>query len=691
MYTLQNESIRAVFDESGRLTELRNLAGSGKNIVSAPPADSFSLVFKKGSDWENTVSGSRQKITCVPAENTLRFSVSGLSAEAASADVSVTLTVSLEGEKLVYGAEIENRDDVLITDFEYPYLGKTASFGGKKLSLLVPSQSGIKLPDITDYLVKNGETREIHPHSFRVLYPGGKNGAQHYGSMNWLALTDDCETLFFSCRDEDFYTSELRAEGGDGTVCLVMDTMAFVRKGETWRAPEHIAEFYAGSWHRGAKEYAAWVSARRPAHRKPQWIRDMIGYFLVICKQQFGTEMWKYSELPEMYRLAKRNGCDTVGLFGWFDSGHDNNYPDLCAGESMGGAQALKDGIRSVQKNGGHVTMYFQGYLIDVASEYYRLHGKDVEIENPLGIPYHEQYVKSHKSSFLASFPLRSFVTACPSVKEWQQLMREKADYVGSFGCDGVLFDQIGGMVPSPCFNKAHHHAKEKPSLAVSNGRRELLAGIQEETKKRDSEFAFMTEHITDIYAGYLDALHGINSYPGPEGERGEAGGCEVISYPELYRYCFPDDIITLRNPAPYAKPRAVNYAFVFNFRLEMEIRYRADRADAEADTHADWRDYAAAVTALRRKHWDILGGGSFADDEPLHCGPGEIIAKAYRKEDLLAVTLWNDSSRLARLSLDVPGYRLDRFSCIAGECAELPAVMEPQQVAVALYRKISG
>lgn len=689
MYILENKYLYAAFNERCQLTELKNVAGSGENIIQAP-SESFKLVFLKGTDWENVVLGSNQAMHGEQRGNTLSFTVNGVSAERAMADILLKLTVSLEGEKLVYGAEVTNRSDVLITDFEYPYIGAIHSFGTGALSLLLPSQCGTKVCSVVDYLAQLPDHREIHPHSICMQYPGGGRRSQFYGSMQWMALTDEQETLYFACHDADFTTSELRAQSEGkklDTMALTMDTMAFVKQGEIWKAPEHLLEFTTGDWRHGAKEYADWARTWRPTHRKPDWVRNMLGYFLVICKQQFGSEMWKYQTIPELYRLAKRNGCDTVGLFGWFDTGHDNNYPDLSVSESLGGEQALKDGIQAVQREGGHVTMYFQGYLIDVASQYYREHGREIQITNPVGVPYYEEYNKSHQSSYLSHFPMRCFVTACPSCRDWQELMKKKADYVSGFGCDGVLFDQIGGMNPSPCFNPAHHHAKDKPSLAVSNGRKELLSSIQIETKKINPEFAFLTEHVTDVYAGYVDCLHGICSYPGKESERELSEEPREINYPELYRYCFPDDIITIRNPSPFIRPRAANYAFLFGFRFEMEIRYQADCDDILTDTHAEWRDYAASVTALRRKYWDILGNGTFRDRDLIHSG-GSVIAKAYEKGSRVAVALWNDSNRLNEFTLDVPGFDLVEFSTVEGTGKTLPKVLAPQQIALALYRK---
>jgi len=689
MYSLKNEFLEVEFNERGSVTRLQNKRVQLGNIIASPTEECFRLVFKKGENWENVAFGNKQEYTVTKNQESIEFTLHQIKARNITADISLKLIVTLRGEDLIFDAEINNNEEgVLITDFNYPIIGVIKTLAGGKPALLWPKQSGERYCNIGEYLAQKGPSRDIFSHKLSMTYPGP-------ASMQWMALEDKEQVLYLASYDADFYATELWAKGSSedrGAITLAINKMPFVEYREVWRAPQAALKLYTGTWHHGAHDYMRWSETWKPTHNIPQWVKDMMGYYLVINKQQYGHEMWKYDTLPQLYKHAVATGCDTLGLFGWYDSGHDNKYPDLEVSESLGGAQMLKDNIKAVQKDGGKVTLYFQGHLIDITTEFYKNGGSNYETKSKCGVPYYEQYNKAHNSSYLKNYTRKTFSISCPACPEWQTLMKEKADYVASFGPDGVLYDQIGGMGPRPCFDHRHPHAKAKPSLSMSNGRRKLLDEIQTHTKKIDEEFAFFTEHITDLYSAYVDCLHGIGAYPSREGDRLEVyhdtERTDVINFPELFRYCFSDVIITIRNPYPYITPRLANYAFTFGYRFEMEIRYQADCEDVLNNKYADYNEYARKVTELRRNYWDVLGYGKFEDINHINNNNPAIITKAYSKENKLVVAMWNDTDQESIVDLQVKNHQLIEVSMVDETFTCLPETLSAQQIAVALYEK---
>jgi len=100
---------------------------------------------------------------------------------------------------------------------------------------------------------------------------------------------------------------------------------------------------------------------------------------------------------------------------------------------------------------------------------------------------------------------------------------------------------------------------------------------------------------------------------------------------------------------------------------------------------------YAASVTALRKKYWDVIGYGRFEDVTPLINLQSAVIAKAYSCDDKIAVTLWNDSASESAFEsqLAVPGYKLIEVSTVNKTEYVMPRILLPQQIAIALYEKI--
>ncbi len=693
MYRLQNEFLTAEFDDQARLTFLANQGQGIENILDTPAADSFQLVFRKGDDWENAVFGRNQTFTVKAGPDELVFTCGDCLAQRAAAKITVVLRVRLDGPHLCFSATLENLDEVLVTDFTYPMVGVIRSLGGQKPpGLLMPNHCGECYPNVGEYLSQMAPSREAHPQSIVLSYPGGHGRG---ASMQWMALTDDAHTLAFSGRDPLFYTSEFRVEGSAadrGAITMMLTKLPFVKQGEQWEAPPVLLSLYRGSWHLAAREYREWAETWRNVHPVPEWIRNMRGYFLVINKQQFGAEMWRYDELPALYERAQAHGFDTLGLFGWYDSGHDNQYPDLKVSETLGGADCLRENIRKVQQAGGHVTLYQQGHLMDITTDYYKNGGYRYESVSRWGMPYFEEYNKSHKSEFLQFFTNKVFSNACPSCPEWQELMEEKTDFAASFGADGVLFDQIGGMYAYPCFNESHPHAHGKPSLSMSQGRIRLLDRIQKRTKEKDPEFCFMTEHVTDLYSAYVDCLHGMHLSAFPQGAReklaeGTEPGC--INYPELFRYCFPATAVTLRNPRPYVSPREANYAFLFGLKMEMEVRYQADKNDLLADRWPEYREYAKKVDTLRARYWDIFSRGEYRDIDPLENPDTGLLAKAYVKGNCMVTALWNDSEQAIALhGLQAPGWKFKEASDPENTFSQMPEELAAGDIMAVLYEK---
>ena len=297
------------------------------------------------------------------------------------------------------------------------------------------------------------------------------------------------------------------------------------------------------------------------------------------------------------------------------------------------------------------------------------------------GTPYYEQYSKYAESDFLRFYSRKIFVTVCPWCRDWHALMAERAQWVRSFGADGILYDQIGGINPTPCFDKTHGHSK--PSLSYTQGRLKLLPAIRESVD-RHSGYAFMTETITDIYSQYIDCIHGIGSWSGAKAERADFLAHRrpaVFNAPEMFRYTFPETISTLRNARPYLDPRMANYALCYGFRFEVELRYLKDKQFVEENRHPEWKAYARAVCNLRKKHASLLLNGRYRCDPALTRANLALLHGVFTDGDATCIVLWNDTDEAQ--PIHAGKYAVTRWETPDEEGEGVPQHVAPNSVVV--------
>ena len=682
MISLCNEYLYLAVNEQGCITHLENLKTGCGNVI-ADPKPLFRLTLHTGTNYEDMAFGENQQYDVTLDGNRIVVKVDQVTTRMGAARVAVEMTLSLDKDHVNFGASVKNDSQSTVAELFYPCVGAMKTLDGGRMDLLWPRQLGEKVVDVETVL--RGMTGRESLYQIRETYPGPL-------SMSWCALTGGRQCLYFASYDELLHVAALRARGArEGGVTLELTKMCFVRPGETWEAPRAVTRLYAGSWREGADEYAAWASSWRRQVDVQDWVKKMNGYFLVINKQQYGDEMWPYETLPELYEYAQAHGYDALGLFGWYHTGHDNNYPDLEVSPTMGGAEGLKKGIEAVHEKGGHVTLYYQGHLIDINSPFYQEKGKELEGRTIYNNPYYEFYPKACSSDFARSFSRRVFSTVCPSCEEWHELMARRVDWVASFGADGALYDQIGGMPPYPCFNEKHHHMNNKPSLSYTQGRLKLHNAIQKKVKSHPN-FAFLSEHVTDAYSQFLDCIHGIGSHPsardggieaGP-GQRNRVAGKGWHMMPQLFRYTFPESMCTVRNPHPYMDERMVNYAIAFGCKFEMELRYLTDQIDIRRDAEPEKRKYAKAMADLRRKYEDYLLLGVFRAEEGILNEDSAIISTVFKAKDgRKAIVLWNDTDSARPVQIALEGMKAIRYETLRHHGAGIPRQLEANEIAI--------
>ena len=669
---LNNGILKLELDAQGRIINLESLKHHTGNLIHEP-APLFRVILKTGENWEDVAYAKNAEMTFECSSNNAVINVHALHTRMGRHTIEMELRIKLDDEKLLFDAVINNHSESTVIDFLYPCIGSICQLNGKKPGLLLPLWYGEYHTNIIDELM--GSVERDGRSELSETYPGNL-------SMQWMTLMGGGMSMYLGSHDAAFHTTALRTVGQNDGVVLEIDKIAFVAPKSEWLAPQTVLWLYKGSWQPGAELYRNWANCSWRKQVIPkQWVKDMTGYLLVINKQQYGDILWPYQEIPALYDMAKTYGFNTLGLFGWYESGHDTMYPDLEVSQSMGGEEKLRDGIRYIHEQNGRVTLYLQGHLLDINSPYYQQHGDEVETKTRWGNPYYEQYNKFTNSDFLRSFTRKVFATACPHSRKWQELMAEKADWIHSFGVDGVLYDQIGGRPSTPCFSQKHGH--DNPSTSFSQGRVQLLSRIRKQADLHQ-EYAFFTEMLTDVYAQNIDCIHAWRNHPDRKGSRltiENNSNPSVILTPGVLRHTFPDVISTVRNYRPYIDPRTVNHCLCYGLRMEMELRTLKDLELIQEDFRPEWRNYSYIVSQFRQKHADLLLNGCYHCDAELSSLNPALHHGRFTASEKECIVLWNDTDET--LPICLTGYNVSRWETPYESGKGVPNTIQPNSLIV--------
>ena len=136
-----------------------------------------------------------------------------------------------------------------------------------------------------------------------------------------------------------------------------------------------------------------------------------------------------------------------------------------------------------------------------------------------------------------------------------------------------------------------------------------------------------------------------------------------------------------MRNPRPYIDPRLANYSLTYGFRFEMELRYQSDRDFIEENRHPEWKEYAQAVCALRKKHADLLLEGTYSCAPALAQANPALNHGVFTQGDRQCLVFWNDSDE--ELPLDLCGRAVHAWETPDGQGEGTPEHIAPNSVVV--------
>jgi len=677
--SLENAHVRIEIDDKARVVAMTNKLWPAFNLIGKPTDGFWRLNLQKGRSLENIVWPKGQLYEVTKAGDVIEVSLKSVKLRGDTLPIQLKFRITLVNDEVHWSTKIDNQSDFTVAEVFLPELGGIAGLGDPELKddLYWPEVLGRRIANFKQSLTPHQDglhnlslsTNRLQDPFLELTYP-------YPASMSWCTLNNGKKGLYFAAHDGSSLTGAMRAgrqmSEGDGLFFSYVK-YPFVGPRETWASSDYITAFYQGDWHVAADKYHAFLSTWRMVRDKPEWVQNMQGMFLVILRQQYGDVLWQYKDIPYLYQEAKRNGLDTLALFGWTEGGHDNQYPEYHPDPAMGGVADLVAGLKTVKEQQGNTILYLQGHLIDPTTPEYPDASKTFAARNIWGTPYHEEYSKASESSFLRNYSHKTFTPSCPDIPGWAELLQQKGSDTLKLGPTGVIYDQIGGMPAYPCFNPGLH---EKPAEAFIHGRLHLLEALRTNLKKQRSDTGFMAEHTTDVFSQYLDIVHCA----------GRTCAYDPDAFPELFRYTVPDVILTTRHPATRPEQRQVNYAFTYGLRFELEVRYRDEGEVLRDNVHTEMSDYLRNLAELRRRHWPQLGTGTFLNTSQVAEANQNVTIALFGSGQQRAIVLWNNSASPQSVDPALEGFRFVVSDGINGTSATGSSTLQPQEVRVWIF-----
>lgn len=545
-----------------------------------------------------------------------------------SYDIPVEITAKLDGNKLLLSISLTNNEEnCTVRECRFPIIKLSPE--AENFAWRNSQRAGTVHPSICKWK----EAKLAATPGYQGLDELFKREILHYpGKMattNSFIISGQDTGLYFGSHDTTFQTTlhVAQANVADKSVEMMMVKLPFLRSGKTFRCDNFILAPYLGSWHHGADIYREFLLKNIEMPQTPEKLKFFTGWERIIMRTQYGENLFTYDNLPAVAQELKECGIDALFIFGWHSGGHDNDYPNYCVSESLGGFDKFKKAIAEVQKLGVQVNLYSNGQLIDKTSQFYRSGvGQNCSIHDIRGNEELQRWGFSGRGIYNSYFGGRSLARACPCAEPMTSKLMEFIDLAAELGADGVFFDQLGSGDPI-CFNP--HHGHEVPFTRIMAARRDMLKNLRNYAHSKGLTIGI--EHASDITAGCVDYIH---SMPGGAAVNGKIIDGIKPFIPtdfDYFHYIFPEAQISNREIRDDNDiERRVNRMLLFNLQCDVEIK----RCRATIGTTPHYKKYLTEALQFKKRNRQYLEGGKFRSDADIENKPDDLDISSFTLPD---------------------------------------------------------
>ena len=522
-FSLSSGSLQATFaSRDGSLVRLVTADGAWPILEGEGLGLGFSLLVPLDGRRNNTVDSRDQQppVWEVAADGTSASAewARVRSEHGGEHDITVRMTVSAEGDRLVFSLTIDNRSELVVEDARFPRVGdvQQASTDRPLHSFMAGYADGRRRPfrprfldslpyfgvDRPAYINDPMEQSATAPYTPFILIEDGERGLYigvdqpSHEIVGWILELRPgwSDSMHLRVPDRDMSAPE--------PTCIRIDVahLPYVPAGTSCTLPSIALAAFTGGWQAGASIYrerrSTWTAPAVP----PEWAAGPTAWLQLQVNSPEDELRLPFDQLPEVARSCARHGVGTIQLVGWNEGGQDRNNPNHTPDPRLGGYEVLKTAIAECQRLGVKIVLFAKFTWADRSSDLYRNQLFRDAIRDPFGDTYDHPGYKYNTVSQMLGISTRQLVPMCFASESYRALCESDARAIVDLGADGMLFDEcLHHGRALLCFDSAHGHRPGHTAFDFDDALIEAFASYALEV---NPDFLFAGEAIYDQQFG---------------------------------------------------------------------------------------------------------------------------------------------------------------------------------------------
>lgn len=364
----------------------------------------FALPIVGKEAWTNTeanrIQGKSQALTSHILESnslTLRWDGPLVSVFGIFYDVAVEMTLTLQGDQVVFGMTIDNRTPLEIGEVYYPILGGTLGLGAKahqrrSTVRTVPTSVNAdtqriyhSFANMTPFGEVYPEQVYVYPHSLSMpwmhLYSPQLNRGVYLGAHDPVRRMKAVQLLQYpgiaSNRSDGNWPRPEELAGMPAGASLNFVHFAYQPAGERFTASPVVLRFHDGDASEAARFYGA-------------WFKDTFGSVedAPVPVKVRELDRIPFADIPAVVREAQANGYDALLLKDWKAGGQYNGVADYRPDDGLGGIDGLAATAEACHVAGLRLFLTFNLQYADPDTEFHKAHTAGCVCTDRWGIPF---------------------------------------------------------------------------------------------------------------------------------------------------------------------------------------------------------------------------------------------------------------------------------------------------------------